>query len=420
MSKLDELIKEYCPDGVEYKTLKEIFNTRNGYTPSKSKSEYWEGDLIVPWFRMDDLRTNGNILYDSIKHVTPLAVKGNPFPKDSIIVATSATIGEHALVKVASLSNQRFTYLMLKDDYKEKYDIKFLYYYCYKLDEWCISHLNQGNFASVDMKKFNEFKFPVPPLEVQREIVRVLDKFTLLTAELTAELTARKKQYEYYRNELLSFDNTVEFKPLGELFSYIRNGFVGTVTPFFTDEEHGVRYLEGTNIHDGVISDNEVKYVTKDFHEKYKRNELKADDILMVQSGHIGECAVVGKKYAGANCHALIIMSNGGNINSRFVCHYFHSYEGYKRLKPAMTGGTVKHVLATKMKDITIPVPSMEIQDRIVRVLDDFESICLDLNIGLPAEIDARQKQYEYYRDALLTFVEKGETILTDRQTDRA
>ena len=145
----------------------------------------------------------------------------------------------------------------------------------------------------------------------------------------------------------------------------------------------------------------------KEFHRKYIKNELKPDDILMVQSGHVGECAVVGEKYAGSNCHALIIMSNGGTCNSKYVCRYFHSTQGYKSLAPAMTGGTVRHVLATKMKNIRIPVPSRKIQDRIVRVLDDFEEICSDLNIGLPAEIEARQKQYEYYRDKLLSFSEK-------------
>ena len=208
MSRLDELIQELCPDGVEYKELAEIFNTRNGYTPSKANPEYWENGT-VPWFRMEDVRENGRILNDAIQKVSCSAVKGTLFPADSIIVATSATIGEHALLTVESLANQRFTYLMLKNEYKERFDIKFLFYYCFKLDKYCLDCLNQGNFASVDMRKFNRFPFPVPPLPIQQEIVRILDSFTELTAELTAKLTAeleaRKKQYEYYRDKLLSF-----------------------------------------------------------------------------------------------------------------------------------------------------------------------------------------------------------------------
>ena len=156
----------YFLGDTSYKELSELFDTRNGYTPSKSNSEYWENGTI-PWFRMEDIRENGRILSDSLQKVNEKAIKGELFPKDSIIVATSATIGEHALIEVESLANQRF-----------------IYYYCFILDEWCKNHLNHGNFASVDMSQFKRFKFPVPPLEVQREIVRVLDNFTFLTAEL--------------------------------------------------------------------------------------------------------------------------------------------------------------------------------------------------------------------------------------------
>lgn len=406
MSNLEELIERLCPDGVEYKTLTELFDTKNGYTPSKSKEEYWTNGT-VPWFRMEDIRENGNILSKAIQYVSESAIKGSLFPADSIIVATSATIGQHALIKVPSLANQRFTYLVLKDEFKEQIDIMFIYYCCFKLDEYCKECLNQGNFASVDMKKFLKFKFPVPPLEVQREIVRILDNFTFLTTELAAELAARQKQYEYYKEYL--FENhifDVEWKRLDELFPFIRNGFVGTIKSFFTNETDGIRYLEGTNIHDGVISDNEVLYVTKEFHKKHIKNQLKADDILMVQSGHIGECAVVGKKYEGSNCHALIIMSNGGKCLSKYYVYYFHTIKGFKSLTPAITGGTIKHVLAGKIGKIKVPVPSLEQQQRIVDILDRFDTLCNDISSGLPAEIEMRQKQYEYYRDKLLTFKE--------------
>lgn len=158
---------------------------------------------------MDDLRTNGNILYDAIQHITIEAVKGNLFPENSIIISTSATIGEYALLKVPSLANQRFTFLVLKEEYKDKYDIMFLFYYCRILSRWCKDNLNKGNFASVDMKKFNEFKFPLLPLEIQEKIVAILDRFDKLCNDISeglpAEIEARQKQYEYYRNKLLTF-----------------------------------------------------------------------------------------------------------------------------------------------------------------------------------------------------------------------
>lgn len=209
MSKLDDLIQKLCPDGVEYKPLSEIFNTRNGYTPSKKEKNFWENGT-VPWFRMEDIRENGGILDHAMQYVSINAIKGDPFPENSIIVATSATIGEHALITVPSIANQRFTYLMIKNQYRNEYDPKFLYYYCFKLDEYCKECLNQGNFASVDMKKFSKFQFPRLPMEIQREIVGVLDNYTEVTAKikvsLEKELVARQKQYEFYRDKLLTFD----------------------------------------------------------------------------------------------------------------------------------------------------------------------------------------------------------------------
>ena len=135
MTKLDELIQELCPDGVKYLPIPELFITRNGYTPSKANSEFWENGTI-PWFRMEDIRENGRILTTATQYVSEKAVKGKLFPADSIIIATSATIGEHALIKVPSLANQRFTYLTLKDEFKDCVDMMFVFYYCFRLDEY--------------------------------------------------------------------------------------------------------------------------------------------------------------------------------------------------------------------------------------------------------------------------------------------
>ena len=204
MSYLDKLLEGV---EVEWKPLGEIFILKNGYTPSKAKVEYWEnGD--IPWFRMEDIRQNGRLLSESIQYVNADAVKGDKvFPANSIIVSTSATIGEHALITVPFLANQRFTNLSLKSEYADKFEIKFLYYYCFLLDEWCKNNITVGNFAGVDMAGFRKFQIPIPPLSVQKEIVRILDAFTELTEELTAELAARKKQYEYYRDNLLNFND---------------------------------------------------------------------------------------------------------------------------------------------------------------------------------------------------------------------
>lgn len=205
---LEEGERERERTRVRWIELGKLFNLKNGYTPSKNNPHYWNG--IIPWFRMEDLRLNGSILSDSILKISEDAIKNVPFPENSIIVATSATIGEHALITVPFTCNQRFTCMILKNEYKELYNPLFLYYYTFILDKWCISNTKQSSFPSVDMKRFKQFKYPLIPLDEQNRIVSRLDAFHHLCNNLCtgipAEIEARKKQYEYYLNKLLSFD----------------------------------------------------------------------------------------------------------------------------------------------------------------------------------------------------------------------
>ncbi len=195
--------------GGEWKPLEEIFEIKNGYTPSKKNPDYWTNGTI-PWFRMDDIRSNGRILSDSLQHVTLEAVKkGNLFPANSLIIATTATIGEHALITVDSLANQRFTFLTKKVNCSIELDMKFMFYYGYVLGEWCRNNTNVASFASVDMKKFKAFKIPIPSIEEQQRIVTILDQFDALTHSISEglprEIELRQKQYEYYRDLLFNF-----------------------------------------------------------------------------------------------------------------------------------------------------------------------------------------------------------------------
>ena len=191
-------------DSVEWKTLGEIFNTRNGYTPSTTNEKFWK-EGTIPWFKMEDIRDKGNILSDSYLHITPLAVKGKGlFKSNSIILATSATIGEHALILTDFLCNQRFTNFSLKEKYSDEVDMKFVYYYMFIIDKWCKQHIKQGGFASVDMTGLYNLTIPIPSLARQQEIVSILDTFEASIANLEAQLEQRQKQYEYYREELLT------------------------------------------------------------------------------------------------------------------------------------------------------------------------------------------------------------------------
>ena len=205
-----ELLLDFSQhNNIQWKKLGEVFITRNGYTPSKSNPEYWEGGTI-PWYRMEDIRENGRILSDALQHITPKGVKGNRlFKADSIILATSATIGEHALITTKALANQRFTNFEIKEDFKEKLLPKFVFYYFYVIDDWCKNHIYIGNFPSVDVEQVKKMDFPLPPLSEQQRIVEILDKFDTLTNSISEglplEIQLRRQQYEYYREQLLDF-----------------------------------------------------------------------------------------------------------------------------------------------------------------------------------------------------------------------
>lgn len=196
-------------NSVSWLTLGEVFETRNGYTPSKANAAFWENGTI-PWFRMEDIRANGGVLKDSIQHVTPQAIKGKGlFMAGSIIMATTATIGEHALITVDALANQRFTNFRVRNSMVDKLLTKFVYYYFFVIDEWCKQNVNVSSFPSVEIERLKKQPFPIPSLAEQQRIVSILDKFEALTTSISEglpkEIELRRKQYEYYRNQLLSF-----------------------------------------------------------------------------------------------------------------------------------------------------------------------------------------------------------------------
>lgn len=410
MSKLDDLIKELCPNGVEFKEIPELFFTRNGYTPAKQNLSFWENGTI-PWFRMEDIRENGRILADSSQHVSESAVKGKVFPADSIIVATSATIGEHALITVPSIANQRFTYLVLKEQYRNDFNIMFLFYYCFKLDTYCKENLNQGNFASVDMKKFVKFKFPVPPLPVQTEIVRILDEYAKytkkLTDALTAELAARKQQYSYYRERLLSQSEIErEFLKIEDVCENISSG--GTPQSGNSDYYGGnIPWLRTQEVDWREIYDTEIK-ITKAGLEQSSAKWIPENCVIVAMYGATAAKVAINKIPLTTNQACCNLQIDSRKANYRYVFHWLSSK--YEELK-ALGQGSQSNINAKTVRNFPILVPSLDVQNRIVEVLDNFDTICSDLNIGLPAEIEARQKQYEYYRDALLTYAATGKII---------
>ena len=410
MKNLEILIQELCPDGVEFRTMEEIFEIRNGYTPSKNNPDFWESGTI-PWFRMEDIRQNGRILSDAIQHITPAAIKGKGlFPANSIIIATTATIGEHALVIADSLANQRFTNLTVRKSLSACLLPKFVFYYMFVIDEWCKKNVNAGNFASVDMKRFKKLEFPLPPIEVQTEIVRILDKFTSLEAELEAELDCRKRQYEYYRDKLLSFDNVggqeVEWKKMSEVGTFIRGN--GLQKKDFTEEGVGCIHYGQLYTHYGTSATETITYCSSELAKKL-RKAAKGDIVIATTSENVEDvCKAVawlGEEEIAVSGDAFIYKHTQ---NPKYMAYLFQTASFFNYKKKKATGTKVIRLTGDAMGNYLAPIPSLEVQHRIVSILDRFESLTTSLQSGLPAEISARRQQYEYYRDKLLTFKRKG------------
>ncbi|GAA6937556.1 restriction endonuclease subunit S [Helicobacter pylori] len=411
MHKIEHLLQTLAPKGVEFKTLEEVFEIKNGYTPSKNNPEFWEKGTI-PWFRMEDIRENGRILKDSIQHITPKALKGKKlFPKNSIIISTTATIGEHALLIVDSLANQRFTFLSKKANCDLALDMKFFFYQCFLLGEWCKKNTNVSGFASVDMTAFKKYKFPIPPLEIQQEIVKILDAFTELNTELNTELKARKKQYQYYQNMLLDFKGIhlnhkdakmsakpypkrlktllqtlvpkgVEFRKLGEVCEIIRGKRVTKKEildkgkyPVVSGGIGFMGYLNEYNREENTITI--AQYGTAGF-VNWQNQKFWANDV----------CFSVIPKETLINRYLYYVLTNMQN--------YLYSISNRSAIPYSISSNNIMQ--------ITIPIPPLEIQQEIVKILDQFSALTTDLLAGIPAEIKARKKQYEYYREKLLSF----------------
>ena len=189
---------EFLNDGEwEMATMESIFEIKNGYTPSKSNPDYWEGGTI-PWFRMEDIRKSGHILSDSIQHITPSAAKSaGLFPAYSIIVATTATIGEHALIIVDSLANQRFTFLTKRKSFDNRIDMVYFHYFMFIIDEWCKQNTNAGGLLSVNMEAFRKLVIPYPAsLSEQHKIAECfssIDKQIAATKRIFEQLKEHQK-----------------------------------------------------------------------------------------------------------------------------------------------------------------------------------------------------------------------------------
>lgn len=393
---------------VEWKTLDEIFHLKNGYTPSKGVKEYWENGSI-PWFRMEDIRENGRVLNTALQKVSESAVKGGKlFPANSIILSTTATIGEHALVQVEHLSNQQLTNFSIKEEFLKCLDIKFAFHYFFLIGNQIKKSANFSSLPIVSSKDLKKIQMPIPPLPVQTEIVKILDALTALTSELTSELTLRRKQYEYYRETLLSPDNLEQLNTGGakKKLSDVVNIYLGlTYTPTYV--ENGVKFISAQNTSNDFLDLSNTKFISREEFEKSTSNaKPKRGDILFTRVGsNLGHPVIVD-----TDEDLCIFVSLGflrvkdKNILNSYIKHWMNTDLFWKQVEKNVHGSAKVNLNTGWLKNFEIYIPPLEEQQRIVSILDKFETLTNSITEGLPLAIEQSQKRYEYYRELLLSF----------------
>ncbi len=383
MSRLDELIAGLCPEGVEFRKIKDAYKRLQGtpITAEKMKEiDKPDGDIRI--------FAGGKTVISAFKKDIP---KANITRVPAVLVQSRGVIDAIYYEEPFTFKNEMWAYTT-----ENKTSVKYLYYVLKNnIQQFRDAASGMGSLPQISLKVTEDFLIPLPPLPVQREIVRILDNFTELTAELTAELAARKKQYEYYRNQLLTFGEDVPMVALGDVAQY-SNARI-SATDLNADNYVGV---------DNLLPDKRGKTESNYVPEEGMCTRFQEGDIL------IGNIRPYLKKIwrasntGGTNGDVLVIHLTNNDIRSDYLYQLlcsdlFFAYDMQHAKGAKMPRGSKDAVMQYK-----IPVPSLEEQARIVAILDRFDALTNDITSGLPAEIEARRKQYEYYRDKLLTFKE--------------
>ncbi len=426
MSKLDELLRELCPNGVEHKRIGDFAVCFPGATPKTTHPEYWENGTI-PW--MSSGEVNQEEVTFTEKKITQKGydeTSTKMVPVGTVVIALAGqgkTRGKVAITRIPLCTNQSLCAIVVDETVISKYLFHYLRSQYARIRE--ISS-GDGTRGGLNLKMIKAYVVPVPPIEVQEEIVCILDSYTEkideLIQNLMTEITARKTQYNYYRDKLLKAETNAHKYKLGEIATVTKlAGF--EFTNYVTYSENGnIIALRGLNVKNGRLDLHDVKYVDKSDFSKLERSKLHIGDMLFTYVGTVGQVAIVDeedKYYLAPN--VALIRCDKEVLLPQYMKYYFQTTQFWdKQIRRLLQSSSMQNIPMEKIRKFEIAVPPLDVQNRIVNVLDNFERICSDLNIGLPAEIEARQKQYEYYRDKLLTFVETGNTILSRAEQSRA
>ena len=364
MSHLQNLIEELCPEGVECRQLEECCRILDSQRKPVKKSERKGGEY--PYYGANGIQD----------YVSEYIFEGNFVlvgEDGSVVTAQGKPIVTWASGKIWVNNHAHII---------EEVDgvlLRYLYHYLQTVD---VSSLIHGNIPKLTGRDFKAIQIPLPPLPVQREIVRILDLFTNLSAELTAELELRKKQYAYYRDKLLEFEGEdVEWVTLGEVAAISR----GTrVTKSQLDDSYEYPVFQNAL--------NSMGY-----YPEFNRDKCQTYVISAGAAGEIGFCDE--KFWAADDCFTF---ECNGCIQNKFL--YYVLLSSKRIIKTGVRHASIPRLSRSALEKIKLPLPPLEEQQRIVGILDKFDALVNDLTSGIPAEIEARKKQYEYYREKLLAF----------------
>ena len=394
MNTIKDLIDKYCPDGVEYKKLGEVCNINRGVRVVRK-----------------DLQLKGEIpVYQN--SLMPLGYfnKSN-CPKESVYVISAGAAGDIGYSQIPFWAADDCLFFENLQGLQQK----FIYYYLCSRYKFIKAQVRRASVPRLSRTVIENMTIPVPPLPIQREIVRILDSFTSLEAELEAELEARRKQYEYYRDQLLSFKHLsggggstdeVEWKTLGEIMNISRGASPRPIQRYITDDPNGINWIKI-----GDVSEN-AKYI-KSTKERITKEGAQRSRLLHKGDFILSNSMSFGRPYIldidGCIHDGWISMSGFTNLLlPDFLYHILKSRNVQKYWKQKASTGAVSNLNADIVRGTIIPIPSKKQQQDIVSILDRFESLVNDISTGLPAEIAARRQQYEYYRDQLLSFKRKS------------
>lgn len=417
MSKLDEMIRELCPDGVEYVklgTLCSLITKQTGFDYTnhiKARLLMEPAENAVPYIQTKFF-AGKNFNYQTDYYVPMDIVE--QFPKItldekcilfSIVGASIGNVGLFPGERKCFLGGAICVAKVLP-----QYDVDYVYY-C--VESHNVQHqirrkTKGAGQATITVEDIREFEIPLPPIEIQSEIVHTLDNYTenvvKLQNQLTAELTARQKQYTFYRNKLLTFSGNEKAKIVK-----ISLGDIGPICMCKRILKSQTNTVEGVPFYKiGTFGKKADAYISKETFDEYqsKYNFPKKGDVLISAAGTIGRTVVYDGKPAYFQDSNIVWIDNDESIVLNSYLRYCYELKPWK----ASEGGTIPRLYNDNIAKAVIAVPPIEEQKRIVSILDRFDAICNDLTSGLPAEMEARQKQYEYYRDKLLTFKEVAAT----------